>query len=287
MDRDKLDVQSKVDVFGRFGKMFEGLGIFAEEYTIKLQEDARPYAIYTPRSVPIPLRQKTKEELERMEKLGVISKVDDPTPWCTGMVVVPKPSGAVRICVDLKPLNESVLWEVHPIPKVDETLAQLAGATIFSKLDANSGFWQIPLAEESKPLTTFLTPEGRYCFNKLPFGISSAPEVFQKRMKMILKGIVYLIDDILVFGTDQTEHDQHLAAVMERLEATLNREKCKFSQKTVNFMGHVIDQHGIRADPAKTSAILEMKPPANITDLRRFMANEEASADTFERASGL
>ena len=94
----------------------------------------------------------------------MISKVSEPTPWCAGMVFVPKKSGAVRICVDLKPLNESVLREVHPIPKVDETLAQLVGATVFSKLDANSGFWQIPLEEESHLLTTFITPFGHYCF---------------------------------------------------------------------------------------------------------------------------
>ena len=75
-----------------------------------------------------------------MESMGVISKVDEPTPWCAGMVVVPKKSGDIRICVDLKPLNESVLREVHPLPKVDETLAQLSGARVFSKLDANSGF---------------------------------------------------------------------------------------------------------------------------------------------------
>ena len=109
-----------------------------------------------------------------MEAIGVIAKVDQPTPWCAGMVVVPKKSGAVRICVDLKPLNESVLREVHPIPKVDDVLGKLAGATVFSKLDANSGFWQIPLAAKSRLLTTFITPFGRYCFNKLPFGISSA-----------------------------------------------------------------------------------------------------------------
>jgi len=110
-----------------------------------------------------------------MEAMGVIEKVSQPTPWCAGMLVVPKKSGSVRICVDLKHLNESVLREVHPIPKVDDTLAQMTGAKIFSKLDANSGFWQIPLAKQSKLLTTFVTPFGRYCFNKLPFGISSAP----------------------------------------------------------------------------------------------------------------
>jgi len=96
------------------------------------------------------------------------------------MVVVPKDSGAVRICMDLKSLNESILREVHSMPKVDTTLAQLSGARLFSKLDANSGFWQIPLSEESKLLTTFITPFRRFCFNKLPFGISSAPDVFQR-----------------------------------------------------------------------------------------------------------
>ena len=118
--------------------MFTGLGTLGNEYQIKLQEGAKPYALFTPRNVPIPLRKKVKEELCRMEKLGVISKVQEPTSWCAGMVVVPKSSGSVRICVDLKPLNESVLREVHPMPSVDDTLAQLSGATVFSKVDVNS-----------------------------------------------------------------------------------------------------------------------------------------------------
>jgi len=97
-----------------------------------------------------------------------------------------------------------MLCETHPFPKVDDTLAQLAGAKVLSKLDTNSGFWQIPLAEKSRHLTTFLTPFGCFCFNKMPFGISSAPEHFQKRMNEILSGlpgVVYLIDDILVYSS--------------------------------------------------------------------------------------
>ena len=127
--------------------------------------------------------------------------------------MVPKKSGQVRICVDLKPLNESVLREVHPIPTVDETLGKLAGATIFNKLDANSGFWQIPLSDDCCLLTTFLTPFGRYCFNKLPFGISSAPELFQKRMCKLLEG---LRDDVLIVGKDQEQHDTRLIRVLEQ-----------------------------------------------------------------------
>ena len=101
--------------------------------------------------------------------------------------------------MDLKPPNETVLREPHPIPTVDDTLALLSGAVHFSKLDANSGFWQIPLAKKSRPLTTFITPFGRYHFNKLPFGISSAPELFQRRMNKIFEGIdgvVCLMDSI-------------------------------------------------------------------------------------------
>ena len=117
------------------------MGTFKSEYTIRLKPDATPFAIHTPRKVALPLCEEVEKELRRMEKLGVISKVSEPTPWCAGMVVVSKPSGQVHICVDLKPLNESVMHEVHPLPKVDLTMAQTAGAKVFSKLDTNSAFW--------------------------------------------------------------------------------------------------------------------------------------------------
>ena len=115
--------------------------------------------MFTPRNVPIPLQPKVQKELQRMKTLGVISQVTDPTPWCAGMVVVPKRSD-VRICIDLKPLNDGVMRETFPIPAVDDSLAKLAGARVFSKVDANSGFWQIPLAPQSRHLTTFITPFG-------------------------------------------------------------------------------------------------------------------------------
>ena len=156
------------------------MGTFIHEYKIQLKPNSQPFALSVPRNIPLALRPKVKAELQNMEDLGVISRVNEPTPWCTAMVVVPKASGAVRICVDMKPLNEHVQREVYPMPKVDTTLAQLTGAVLFTKLDANSGFWQIPLAKESRLLTTFITPYGRFCFNKLPFGITSAPEVFQR-----------------------------------------------------------------------------------------------------------
>ena len=212
-----------------------------------------------------------------MESLGIISKVDTPTSWCAGTVVVPKKDKIVRICVDLKPLNTSVLRETHPLPKVDDTLAQLTGAKVFSKLDANSGFWQIPLAEKSRHLTTFITPFGRFCFNKMPFGISSAPEHFQKRMNEILSGLpgaLCLIDDILIYGSTQAEHDKNLQAVLERIQSagvTLNKEKCEFGKTIIKFLGHIISPEGISPDPQKTIAVKNMKQPSNVPELRRFL----------------
>ena len=143
------------------------------------------------------------------------------------MVVVPKESGTDRIYVDVKPLNESIPHD--PIPKVDTTLAQLAGAKVFSKLDANSELWQIPLAKQSRLLTTFIMQYRRFCFNKLPFGISSAPEVFQHRMDDLLSGlsgVLCHVNDILIYSKDAAEHNSKLHATLERIqtaEITLNK----------------------------------------------------------------
>ena len=265
-----------------FPQLFQGLGRMQGEYSIQLKEGAVPFALTAPRRVAIPLMESVKAELQRMEKMGVISRIESPTDWCAGMVVVPKPNKRVRICVDLTKLNENVRRERHPLPAVEQALAQIAGAKVFSKLDANSGFWQIPLSPESSPLTTFITPFGRYCFHRLPFGITSAPEHFQRRMADILQGldgVVCLMDDVLVHGRTQQEHNERLHAVLEKLQAsgvTLNREKCSFSQSQVRFLGQVLSQSGISSDPDKVSAILEMREPASVPEIRRFlgMANQ-------------
>ncbi|KAL8590396.1 hypothetical protein ACOMHN_011610 [Nucella lapillus] len=149
---------------------------------IKLKENAEPYSLYTARRVPIPLMEKIRLELDRMKTANIISEITEPTDWCTGMVpVLKKKTGAVRICCDLKKLNLAVKRERYMIPTIEDTLHKLKGSRIFSKLDATSGFYQIPLEEESAKLTTFITPFGRFFFKRLPFGISSAPEIFQEQ----------------------------------------------------------------------------------------------------------
>ena len=200
-----------------------------------------------------------------------------PTEWCAGIVVVPKANGKVRICVDVTKLNESVRRERHPLPAVDQILAQLAQARIFTKLDANSGFWQIPLDPSSSLLKTFITPFVRYCFHRLPFGISSAPEHFQRQMSEALSGlpgVVCMMDDVLIHAMTREEHDERLKKVLSCLEGlgmTFNSEKCQFVQSSVKFLGHVVDSSGIRPDPSKVSAIFNVQAPENVGDVRRFL----------------
>ena len=212
-----------------------------------------------------------------MGQLDVIEPIVEQTEWCSRIVVVPKADGRVRICVDLTRLNNAVCQEVYQMPTVEETLGSLTEGLVFSELDANSGFHQIVLKPENAGLTTFITPFGRYMFKRLPFGISLAPEYFQKRMDIELSGIEGVkcrMDDILVIVRDQAEHDLRLKQVLDRLverKLTLNLEKCLFSQTRLQYLGQIIDSEGVRKDPSKVKAIIDMAEPQDIASLRHFL----------------
>ncbi|KAI2646083.1 Retrovirus-related Pol polyprotein from transposon opus [Labeo rohita] len=244
---------------------------------IKLKADAVPYAVTTARRVSVPLLPKVKAELERMVKGGVIEEITEPTEWCAPMVPVPRKSGQVRICVGLNRLNQAVERERYILPTLDDILPQMAGATMFSLLDAESGFWQIPLERESAKLTTFITPFGRYFFHRLPFGISSAPEIFQREMNNLLRdheGTAAYMDDIIVYGETQEVHDRRLQRVLKTLSDAglkLNEDKCLLRQTQLRFLGHVIDSHGVRPDKEKVAAIMNVLPPQNVTEVKRIL----------------
>ena len=276
IDKVAVAKAEKVDFKEEFPKLFKGLGNLKTTYNITVKTDANPVCIHAPRKIPHPLQSKVKDEIDRLLKQGVISPVTQPTNWCSGIVVVPKPNGSIRLCVDLVELNKAVKREIHPMVSVDESLAKLANSKVFSKLDAKSGFWQIPLSEESKEYTTFITPFGRYWFNRLPFGISSASEIFQRTISNILgdlEGVICHMDDILIHAPDTETHDKIARAVLQKLEAaglTLN-EKCEFAKSSVRFLGHIIDGTGIHVDTTKVEAINAFTVPKNITELQRFM----------------
>ena len=225
---------------------------------IRLKDDSQPYSLPTARRVPISLLQKVKDELLKMEETGVIEQIQEPTNWCAGIVIVPKKDGGVRICTDYKKLNTAIKRERYVLPTVEDIPHKLKGSTIFTKLDATSGFWQIPLNDESAKLTTFISPFGRYFYRRLPQGITSAPEIFQRTVEEMIAGeehAVCFFDDILVFSENEEVREKHFKNTMEKLNSAgikLNKEKYQFRQQEIDFLGFVINKDGVKADPRKT-----------------------------------
>ena len=220
---------------------------------------------------------KVKDELNRMLEAGIIEEVTEPTDWCAPMVPVVKPNGKIRICVDLRKLNEVVKRERYILPTLEDVAPKLAGAKVFSKLDASSGYWQIPLHPESSRLTTFITPSGRFCFRRLPFGITSVPEFFQKRMTNLLKdqeGVAAIQDDIIVYERTVAEHDAVLQRVFETIAKSglkLNEKKCEIRKPKIYYFGSVISEEGVSPDPEKAKAIQEIPAPQNVQELRQVL----------------
>lgn len=259
------------DVFAECGKLK------CDPINITLRDDAEPYCVSAPRRVDFPLMPAVESELKRMQRLGIIEEVKEPTDWCAPMVVVPKKNGAVRICIDLTKLNRAVKRERFIIPTLEDMLPKLSGSSVFSTLDAVTGFNQLELNDESSKLTTFISPVGRFRFRRLCFGISSAPEIFQREMSRMLdglSGVIVLMDDILVHAPSAEEHDRVLSKVLARIKESglrLNKDKCVFKRSSVRYFGHVISNRGVSIDPERVKALRAMPRPNDVTELRRFI----------------
>lgn len=255
--------------------LFTGIGCLKNKYHIELIENAKP-VIHPPRKIPLPLLKQFRNTITELEKTGIIKKVDEPTDWVNSIVIVRKNNGSLRICLDPRDLNLAIKREHFQLPTIDQITSKLSGAKFFSKLDANSGFWQICLDEESSKLCTFATPYGRYCFLRLPYGIKSAPEVFHKRFREIfnLEGVELYIDDIIIWGRSQVEHDERLKEVFRVAKLnniTFNKEKCKFGMSEITFMGHKITKNGFFPDESKILAIKNMPTPKTKKEVQRFL----------------
>ena len=265
------------DIVNQYASSFTGLGCISDEtHHIELKPDSKP-VIHPPRKVPVTLRLKVKTELQRMERLGVIERVQEPTDWVNSMVTVVKPNGKLRICIDPRDLNRSIRREHYPMKTIEEVTSCIPNAKVFSVLDASSGFWQVKLDNESAKLCTFNTPFGRYMFKRLPFGISSAQDVFQSVMSQMfedIEGVEVIVDDILVWGSTQTEHDERLERVLQRARQRnlkLNKDKSQIGLREISYIGHLLSEHGIKPDPKKTEAITQLENPANKEELQRFL----------------
>jgi len=191
----------------------------------------------------------------------IISPVTEPTPWVSSMVVAQKKDGKVHICLHL---NKAIMRSHYPLPTIEEVTTRLANVKYFSVLDAKTGFWQVQITEQFSYLT-FNTPFGRYWWNRMPFGISSAPEVWQQKMHEIvegLSGVEVIADDFLICGFGATKeqaianHDFNLRLFLDRARKRglkLNREKIKLRQSSVPFIGHLLTDKGLAPDPLKIS----------------------------------
>ena len=193
------------------------------------------------------------------------------------MVTVMKKYGTVCICNDLQALNKQIVTEKFVLPSADELITCLSGAQFFSKLDLRNAFFHMPLTQESKPLTAFLTPDGLFQYNVLPMGLSSAPAAWQKFMVHALSqldGVIVYMDDVCVFGPTQAEHDKRLKAVLHRLNELnlrLNVDKCSFNVSEIEFLGHVISAEGVKPNITNTYAITSAPVPKTVTEVQHFL----------------
>lgn len=255
-----------------YADVFQGIGEFPGECCLHVDPNATP-VVYPPRRVPIALRDRLKQEFEKMEKNNIICKVTEPTEWVNMLVVVEKPhSGKLRVCLDPRDLNKAIQRPHYPLPTLEDATMKLAGARYFSVLDTRSGYWTIKLSTESSLLTTFNMPFGRYRFLRLPFGLNSAQDEFQRRVDS--SGVTAIVNDILVFGKTRQEHNNNLRAMLQRTRergVRLNPDKCQICVPEVSYFGHTLSREGIKPDPAKVKAIQEIPPPKNKTELETIL----------------
>ncbi|KAL2090027.1 hypothetical protein ACEWY4_014715 [Coilia grayii] len=265
------------EIQSEYADVFEGLGCFEGEQHIKIRADAQPI-IHAPRKVPVALREKIKSELKRMEHLDVIEKVTEPRQWVSSMVTVWKPEKQkIRICMDPKDLNNAIEREHYPMRTIEEVMARMPGAKVFSTLDTQCGYWQVKLDKESSALCTFNTPFGRYAYKRPPFRINTAGEIFQRLMTEMFEdmdGVQVIVDDILVWGQTKEQNNQRLKQVLDRVREKnikLNPEKCTFGAHEVKYMGHILTAEGLKPDPQKVEAVKKMQKLTNKTELQTYL----------------
>ena len=227
-------------------------------------------------TLPLALRDKVSDELDSLQAKGVIVPVKF-SSWAASVVPVIKRDGNVRLCGDYKlTINSVAKNEVYPLPRIEELFASVSGGKVFSKLDLSHAYLQLQLDESSQEYVTMNTHHGLYRYTRLPFGIASAPAIFQRTMETLLKGlpmvVAYLVD-ISVAGKTEQEHLTNLAQVLERLDSAgmkLKKEKCAFCLLQVEYLGH-ISAEGLCPAASKVKAIKEAPTPSSLSKLKSFL----------------
>ena len=267
-------------IINKFKRIFYGMGkLKNDKIKLHINKDITPVA-QKARRIPFHLRQKVDEELERLRKEDIIEDVvNEPTPWVSPIVVLPKKSdpNKIRMCIDMRQANKAIERTRHPGPCIEDLVHDLNGATTFCKLDMNNAFLQLELDEQSRYITAFATHQGIHRFKRLNFGTTSASEELQMKLEQILRGIENcknIADDIILFAKSKQEMDETLDAVLQRLahsNLTLNLEKCEFYKTEIEFFSFIFSANGISPSEEKVKAIKQLASPKKVHEVRSFL----------------
>jgi len=250
--------------------------IKATKHRMRLKPGAKPMRLNPYRMGPR-TRQLVGEQVDKMLKLDVIEP--STSEWASPVVLVPKPDGSTRFCIDYRQLNDRTVHDTYPLPRKDDCLDSLGDAKFFSTLDCKAGYWQIPVAKEDKHLTSFTNHVGTYQCTRLPFGLCNAPATFQRAIDMILAGVkwqyvVIYLDGIIVYSADTESHLSHLEKVFILLGengVTLKEKKFRLFSNEVEYLGHVIRPGRISVNEKNLKAIRNAIYPKTRTQLRSFL----------------
>jgi len=270
-----INNSKEISILDEYEDLFEGLGCLPITYHIHLDTNIQP-KIDPPRRVPFNMYDKLESELKDMVNMKVIKKVNAPTSWVNSIVIVIKKNNKLRICLDPRNLNKAIKRSHYPLPNFENVKSRLNGSCYFSTLDASSGFWMVPLDEESANLCTFNTPFGRYKLIRLPYGLNCASEVFHRVMTehfSDIDGVFLYVDDLIIFAKNKEQHDLILKKVFERarqINIKFNKIKCHIGVQEVKFLGHIFNKNGVKPDNEKVKAI-NLPTPKCVKDLQRFL----------------
>jgi len=269
------------DVLRRYSDIFYKKGTPLKECKLSplvIETGNSPPVHQRPYRTPLARRKIVEEEIKEMLQLGVIRP--SASPWAAPLLLVPKKDQTWRACVDYRKTNQVIKMDRHPLPLIQDIFDQLHGATIFTTVDLKSGYWQLPVDENSIEKTAFVCHMGQYEFLREPMGISSAPQVFQREMQKALAGLVgtcvlVYLDDLVIYSKGGVEdHAKDIESVFRKIREyglTLKREKCTFGKSEVELLGYVISRDGIKANPDKVKAITSLPAPKSVKQVRRLL----------------
>lgn len=260
-----------------FEKLPEGLPPKRSvDHKIELEPGAKPPYLPIYHMSPLELEELNRQLTELIEK-GYIQP--SKSPYGSPVLFVPKKNGKLRFCVDYRALNKLTVKNRYPLPRIDELLDRLQGAAYFSKIDLQSGYWQIRIAEEDVHKTAFRTRYGHFEWKVLPFGLTNAPATFQGLMNDIMRPyldqfvIVYL-DDICIYSKSPEEHVEHVdkvLSVLRKHKLYAGLDKCTFGVQEMEFLGHIVSKDGIKVDPKKVEAVQSWPVPQSVKEIRSFL----------------